>query len=195
MIRDSALSVAGILNTKTGGPSVMPELPEGMPAPRGGWKVSSPDEQNRRSVYIFVRRNARYPMMEVFDMPDTHESCGRRNQTITAPQALSLLNGKVELDWAKSFAGRVIRDAGAEPGRQIETAYRLAYSRRPSPDEKDTVLTFFEKHRGIVEKRIGAGEQIALPEPAHARVDPARAATLVDFCHTLLNSNEFVYRN
>ena len=89
VIRDAALSVSGLLNDKMGGPSVFPELPEGAGEPRGGWKLSEPVERNRRSVYIFVRRNARYPMLEAFDMPDTHESCGRRNQTITAPQAMA----------------------------------------------------------------------------------------------------------
>src|SRR5205823_444943 len=75
VIRDSALAVAGLLNTKVGGSSVFPELPLGMPVPRGGWKTSIEDERNRRSVYIFVRRNTRYPMLEAYDMPDTHESC------------------------------------------------------------------------------------------------------------------------
>ena len=28
-----------------------------------------------------------------------------------------------------------------------------------------------------------------------AGMDPARAAAFVDFCHTLLNSNEFLYVN
>ena len=32
--------VSGLLNPKAGGPSVFPDLPEGMGTPRGGWKVS-----------------------------------------------------------------------------------------------------------------------------------------------------------
>jgi hypothetical protein len=112
VIRDSGLAVAGLLNTKIGGPSVFPELPPGMET-RGGWKVSEdPAERNRRSVYIFVRRNTRYPMLESLDMPDTHESCGRRNLTTTAPQALTLLNSKLTLEWAQAFAARVIHPAG-----------------------------------------------------------------------------------
>ena len=91
---------------------------------------SDPEERNRRSVYIFVRRNARYPMLEAFDMPDTHESCGRRNQTITAPQAMSLLNGKVSLEWAQAFAGRVLKEAGADPNAQVER--RLPAGVRPA---------------------------------------------------------------
>ena len=42
---------------------------------------------------------------------------------------------------------------------------------------------------------ISAGEKIALPHSLPANIDEAHAAALVDFCHTLLNSNEFVYRN
>ena len=80
---------------------------------RGGWKVNEdPAERNRRSVYIFVRRNTRYPMLESLDMPDTHESCGRRNMTTTAPQALTLLNSKLTLEWAQAFAARVMSTAG-----------------------------------------------------------------------------------
>ena len=70
---------------------VSAELPAGMRASarRLEDNEGSAQERKRRSVYIFVRRNARYPMLEVFDMPDTHESCARRNITNTAPQALT----------------------------------------------------------------------------------------------------------
>ena len=87
--------------------------------------ATDPAEANRRSVYIFVRRNARYPMLEVFDMPDTHESCGRRNQTITAPQALSLLNDKLTLEWAQAFAGRVLQQSGNDLPNAVQQAFRL----------------------------------------------------------------------
>ena len=195
VIRDSALFVAGLLSTKVGGRSVLPELPPGMVI-RGGWKVSKdPAERNRRSIYIFVRRNARYPMLEVFDMPDTHESCGRRHITTTAPQALTLLNSKLTLGWAQAFAGRVLGRAGPSLEAQIEEAYRLAYLRRPDAAEKRTALTFFQRHRALVAERASADEKLALPTSLPDAVDPVHAAVLVDFCHMLINSNEFVYRN
>jgi hypothetical protein len=196
VIRDAMLAVSGVLNPRVGGPSIMPELPEGMPAPRGGWTVSKGEDRNRRSVYIFVRRNARYPMLEAFDMPDTHESCGRRNITVTAPQALSLLNDKTVLEQARAFAGRVVREGGSDLRHEVERAYELAFSRKPDGAERDTVLTFFDRQEKIVAKRVAAGEKIALPAgEIPAGIDQARAAALVDFCHMLLNSNEFVYRN
>jgi len=195
VIRDAALAVSGLLNDKMGGPSVFPELPAGAGEPRGGWKLSESTDRNRRSIYIFVKRNARYPMLEAFDMPDTHESCGRRNTTVTAPQAMALLNSKLGLEWAQAFAGRVLEDAGTNQNAQIEDAFRLAYGRRPDGFEKDTVLTFFTKQAELIAQRSSTGEKLALPQTMPPGYDSMQAAALVDFCQMLLNSNEFVYRN
>jgi hypothetical protein len=195
-IRDSALYVSGLLNTKIGGPSVFPILPETMPAPRGGWSSKPDTDDNfRRSVYIFVRRNTPYPMLKALDFPDTSMSCGRRDRTVTAPQALSLLNDRAAVEWAQNFAGRVLKTAGLESKAQVETAYRLAYSRKPDGWETDTVLTFLEKQTGIIKSRIDKGESVALPTHVPEKAEPARLAALVDFCHTILNSNEFVYQD
>jgi hypothetical protein len=161
-----------------------------MPAPRGGWKLSATDERNRRSVYIFVRRNTRYPMLEAYDMPDTHESCSRRMVTTTAPQALTLLNDRVVLDWARAFAGRAL--AAPDP---VEAAFQLAYQRPPDAWEKDTVSTFFHKQQSLIADRAAHGEKIALPSPMPEGARQEYAAAFVDFCQMLLNSNEFVYRN
>jgi hypothetical protein len=157
-----------------GGPSVFPELPVGIEN-RGGWKVTTDEnERNRRSVYIFVRRNTRYPMFETFDMPDTHESCARRNVTTSPLQALSMLNDKLTLEWAEHFAGRVKKIAGADQTKQIRVAFELALARTPTPDEEKTVSDFFRE-------RADSNEPNTSP--------------LVDFCHVLFNSNEFVYEN
>jgi hypothetical protein len=197
VIRDSALYVAGLLNTKMGGPGVYPPLPSGMgtTGPYRNWITSDKEEQNRRSVYISVRRNLRYPMLEVLDMPDTHESCARRETTTSAPQALAFINSEMVLEWAQSFATQVLKAAGADVNRQVDQAYKLAYSRAPSGSEKDTALTFFSRHKEIIAERAEANEKLALPAYVPDGIEPAQAAALVDFCHMLLNSNEFVYRN
>jgi hypothetical protein len=167
-----------------------------MPMPRGGWAKKPTDDDNyRRSVYVFVRRNTPYPILKALDFPDTTMSCGRRDRTITAPQALSLLNDRAAIDWAQKFAGRVISKAGLDQKAQVETAYQLAYSRKPDGWETDTVLTFLEKQTGLIRSRIEKGEEIALPPNAPANAEPARLAALVDFCNTIFNSNEFVYQD
>jgi hypothetical protein len=196
VIRDSALAVAGLLNPKMGGPGVFPELPAGMPTPRGGWKVNADaGERNRRSVYVFVRRNTRYPLFESFDMPDPHESCPRRNLTTSPLQALHLLNSQQSLEWAQSFAGRVLESAGNSFEQQIETAFRLACSRKPDKAERTLARDFFRAHRELLRERTAGGQDLALPPKLPPKAEPLHAATLVDFCHMLLNAHEFVYRN
>ncbi len=173
-IRDSILQVSGLLNQKMGGPGVFPPMPPGM-STRGGWKQNEdPSETLRRSVYVFVRRNTRYPMFEVFDMPDTHESCARRNKTVTAPQALELLNNELVLTWAGALAGRVSNDGGMNAAEMVERAWRMTYARAPGEAEKRRAVEFLEKQAAVA----GDGK-----------------AALVDLCHMLLNSNEFVYVN
>ena len=194
-IRDQALAVAGMLNTKMAGPSVFPELPLGLEG-RAGWKVTpDKEERNRRSVYVFVRRNTRYPMFETFDMPDTHESCARRMVTTSPLQALTMLNDKVSLEWAENFAARVLKESGGDEEKQIRAAYQLALARSPSADETALVKHFFVEHAKIVKERVIEDEPVSLPAGFPKDGDEVAGATLVDFCHTLLNSNEFVYLN
>jgi hypothetical protein len=108
---------------------------------------------------------------------------------------MSLLNSKVSLEWSQAFAGRVLKEAGTDPNKQIEDAYRLAYGRRPDGSEKDTVLTFLTKQQSVIAERASAGQKLALPTLMPAGYDSAHGAALVDFCQMLLNSNEFVYKN
>jgi len=192
-IRDTSLAIAGLLNPELFGLSVKPPLPAGVTV---AWAAN--DEiasHHRRSIYTFLRRNSLYPMLEVFDMPDTHLSCGRRSATTTAPQALTYLNSAQGMDWARGFAARVIEQAGIDRGKQVDAAYRLAYSRPPSGKEKDTALSFLAQHEPIVAERATAGEKLAVPEKLPTELPPAQAAALVDLCHAIMNSAEFVYIN
>lgn len=173
-VRDSMLAVSGLLNPKMGGPGVFPPLPDGA-LPKGYklWSINDDESEHyRRSVYIFVRRNLRYPMFQSFDMPDTHESCARRQTSATPDQALELMNGKLIASYAKAFAQRVANDRGIDAQGQAERALRLAYGRPLQPAEVASAAAFLEKQTPI------AG---------------SREAALLDLCHTLLSSNEFLY--
>ena len=194
-IRDAILAISGQLNPQMGGPSVFPEIPKEMDV-RGGWnRKESEAARNRRSVYVFMRRNSRYPMFQAFDLPDSHESCARRNVTTTAPQALNLLNDKVILRAAQAFAGRVLQMAGADANAQIVTAYQLALARKPAAEEIKAALGFLQQQAALIQPRIEAKQAVAVPLNLPSNVEPARAAALIDFCHVLFNANEFVYVN
>ena len=141
---------------------------------------------------MFVKRNLRYPLFSTFDAPDRSETCARRHVSTNAPQALTLLNGKITLDLARAFAGRVLREAGGDAARMIEFAFRLALGRLPDGDECTKMSAFLAKETGLLRDRLVEKKPVALPVPA-ASIDPALAAAVVDLCHALLNLNEFLY--
>jgi len=195
-VRDALLAAAGRLDGRVGGPSVFPDLPPGVET-RGGWTRSpSESDRNRRSVYVFVRRNLKYPLFDAFDAPDTNTTCPERNVTVNAPQALMLLNSALVLDQARALAGRVLASAGGardDPKALVSRAYRLALSRAPLPAELARGQTFLEEQPGLLSARAGDPKTLDLPSPAPDGYGPAQGAALVDYCHVLLNLNEFVF--
>ena len=112
-----------------GGPSVFPELPRELTklSSKGAvWPVSPRlEDRTRRSLYVFVRRNLRYPFFEVFDRPDTNASCPRRPVTTIAPQALRC--STAASPGVGPQPGRPGQSStGAEPNEQIKQAARIA---------------------------------------------------------------------
>ncbi len=106
-IWDSMHAVAGTLNLKMGGRPVTPPLGPEEGAP-GYWIVSAdPTEHTRRGLYILQRRNYRFPMFDVFDLPVNAVTAPARDVTTVAPQALWMLNNPTAVRQAKAFAARL----------------------------------------------------------------------------------------
>jgi Protein of unknown function (DUF1553) len=148
-IRDAMLAVAGRLNLKTGGPSVMvpvdPQLVHLLYKP-AQWKASDRlADRDRRSIYLIAKRNLRLPFMETFDAPALLTSCARRESSTHAPQALEMLNGRLSNELAHAFAERLERECGGEPERVVDRAFRLALGRSPAPDERTLALAFLQE--------------------------------------------------
>ena len=185
-IRDSMLQVSGRLNKHMHGPSVRPALPPNFSSRESWTMTKSVAQQDRRSVYIYAKRNLPYPLLNVFDFPDMHESCAKRAQTTVAPQALMLLNSNMILGFAKSFAERVRQLASDDIG-QIQMAYRLAFGRAPIEPELVAAQIFLTQQRSVIADNLKANKSGAGPGKA------ATEQAVVDLCHALLNSNEFLY--
>ncbi len=138
-LRDATLAVTGRLNTKAGGPSVIVPVDQeliGLLYKPSQWAVAKDaSEHDRRSVYLFQKRNLRLPYMEVFDAPDTQISCPKRESSTHAPQALELLNGSFSNQMAVALAGRLEKEAKT-PAARIDLAYRLTAGRLPTPKER-----------------------------------------------------------
>jgi hypothetical protein len=200
-LRDNVLAVTGSLNRKLGGPMVrVPLEPEVYELiftegePDGLWPVT-PDrrEHDRRSLYLFAKRNVRLPLLEAFDRPDMVNSCPVRPVSTFAPQALILLNGPFLQEQSQRLATRLLFEYGTDVDRQVSQAYRVALSRQPREDEKRMALEFLTVQTELVRERLRGRLPVRLPHTVPDHTDPAAAAALADFCLALLNRNEFLY--
>ncbi len=194
-VRDALLAVSGQLDHRRRGPSVFPDLPPGVET-RGGWaRSASAEDRNRRSVYVFVRRNLKYPLFDAFDAPDTNVTCPERNVSVNAPQALMLLNSSLIVEQACHLAGRVLATAAdrQDPAQLVTRTYRLALGRSPDAQERQRGVTFLEEQPGLISERASGSQGVELPHPLPEGYDRAQGSALVDFCHALLNLNEFVF--
>ncbi|MEP6533778.1 MAG: DUF1549 and DUF1553 domain-containing protein [Bryobacteraceae bacterium] len=148
-IRDSALAIAGKLNPKQGGPSVIipidPDLLNVMYKPAQWAVTADKEEHNRRSIYLFAKRNFKLPFMDVFDAPDRQISCARRESSTHPPQALELLNGDTSNRMANALAERLLREAGKDKAKEVDFAYRLGTGRLPTRKEKQIAVAFLQK--------------------------------------------------
>jgi len=185
IIRDSVLDASGDLNLKAGGPAFFPSIPLSVRAdqPRGTWEMTKegPDTW-RRSVYAYIKRGLKYPMFEVYDLPDLNTTCERRSVSTVPTQALTMLNNEFMLIQADHFAQRVWKEAGNNPAEQVKTIYRIAFSRDPNQKELDSNLAFLSKQR---EKEMASA--------TGASADKVALDALTDLAHVTLNLNEFAY--
>ncbi|HYP13891.1 MAG TPA: DUF1549 and DUF1553 domain-containing protein, partial [Bryobacteraceae bacterium] len=149
-IRDTVLSVAGTLNLKMGGVGVIPPLTrEEILAARMPelWPTNpDPAEHTRRSIYLQMKRSMTLPMLQIFDAPDTSASCARRESSTVAPQALAMMNSEFTAAQAEQFAGRIRKVAGENQELAVDTAWRLALGRLPSPQERQTALDYLRRN-------------------------------------------------
>ena len=185
ILRDAIMTVSGGIDLTVGGPAVFPHIPSdilfqsdgkgfwcGSPppgrritAPSTGIWCEEPDRPEvwRRSVYVFRRRSLGFPFFDTFDLPDQNQTAAARNVSTVSTQALTLMNNPFVLNQAELFAQRLEREAPGDLDRQIDLAYLIALTRKPSDMEREIA-------RGLVAEQ-----------------------SLVDFTHVMLNLNEFLY--
>ncbi|MCV2355668.1 DUF1549 and DUF1553 domain-containing protein [Paucibacter sp. B2R-40] len=166
-LRDSLLAASGLLEEKLGGPAVYPPLPPNMDigGQRQAWPTSeNPHDHHRRSLYVFVRRNTPYPLLDTFDWANPQLVHNKREVTTTAPQALTLFNSDLVYDWSKALAGRVIREAPSSETAQIERLYQILYARAPEKAEVARLQGFLNAQEAITQKQIADGKKLPKPE-------------------------------
>lgn len=174
-LRDAMLMAAGRLNLKPGGESVRLPLPpevSGTLLKKHAQVTEDTTEHDRRSIYVFARRNLRYPLFDLFDRPDALTSCGRRNESTTAPQSLMLFNSEFSLSMAQALAGIVASTAGSDSDALVKAVILRCYARSPTAQELEFGKRFFERHRSLT---------------------TSREEVITDYCLAIFNTNAFLY--
>ncbi|MFO0950256.1 MAG: PSD1 and planctomycete cytochrome C domain-containing protein [Isosphaeraceae bacterium] len=163
-LHDALLSVSGRLDTRPFGPAdPITARPDGLVTPVGG----------RRALYNRQERKQVSTLLEVFDLPPMNPNCLERRASTVATQALHLWNDARVRDLSTRFAARVAAEAGDDPARQVDRAFRLALGRPPDGPEREAAVGTLSRLRSA---------------------DPKQAAgALAAVCHALLNSAAFLY--
>ena len=190
-LRDALLQAGGRLDaSRVGGPSFLPEIAadalEGLSMKGNAWKASPPDDQRRRSVYIFAKRGLLLPLMTTFDFMDTTSPCAQRDVTLVPPQALALMNNGFVHDQSEALARKALTGPGDRDGH-IRRAWRIALGREPRASE----IALAREHLVQQEAHFSGRSGVETRPEGLAREATFRAAA--SLCHVLLNSNEFLY--
>jgi hypothetical protein len=147
-VRDAVLAVSGKLDLRMGGPGFELFRFKDDHSPvydhTALEKVHDPATY-RRTVYRFTVRSVPNPFLESLDCADPNINTPVRNTTLTALQALALLNDPFMVRQAEYFARR-LRGISGDAGGQVEAAYRLALGRPPRPDERSALAGYAGKH-------------------------------------------------
>jgi hypothetical protein len=179
--RDCLLAASGRLDTTLGGAPVPVEprpdgtyvIPEkGLPTTTSKW---------RRTIYLLARRNYHPSLLAVFDQPNLTMNCTRRESSAVVLQSLAMLNDPIVLEQSAALAERVEQEAGTtEPTKQIETAWQIVLGRAPTANEQQACAELLQKQ---------TAHFAAEKQPP----DQATHQALIQLCHMLLNTSEFIY--
>ena len=194
-VRDNALAVSGLLVKTIGGPSVYPYQPDGIwAAGTTLYRYPKPedipaDEQHRRSLYTFLKRNTPPPSMSVFDFSERHASISRRLTSNTPLQALVLMDDPQYLEAYRVLATRVLKDQ-SDQDAQIRLVFRMATRRRPTDAEMAALRPYYELQLAIFAADKKKAEDLvhAGVQPVDPSVDVGRMAALTNVTAAVMNS-------
>ncbi|MEK0446553.1 MAG: hypothetical protein RLZZ399_1874 [Verrucomicrobiota bacterium] len=201
LVRDNALSVAGLLSLKVGGPSVKPYQPEGywenLNFPARVYVNDQGESQYRRGLYTWWQRSYLHPSMLAFDAPTREECSAERSRSNIPQQALVLLNDPTYVEAARSLAARVLRQGGRTDEDRLNWAFQVVLQRTPNPQESAELRALLLKHRGEFQAKPEATQPLLAVglAPAPTDITSTELAAWTSLARVLLNLHETVTRS
>ncbi len=200
-IRDSALSIAGLLSHSKGGPSIRPPQPDGLWRKVGGeqydYQASEGEKRYRRGLYVVLKRGSPYPSFVNFDASSRMACVVRRSRSNTPLQALTLLNDPVYVDAALAFARRIMaEEPTADAAARVRFAFRTALARDPQPGEVQVLTGLYQSQLGRWQKQT-AGARTLVGEKSKQLDNTAveELAAWYSVAAAVLNLDETITKN
>ena len=138
-LRDAMLFISGRLALEPPVGSAVARIGEGY---AGFIRIAGLDASDtHRSVYLPVIRDQVLESLALFDFADPSLVTGERAATTGPAQALYFMNGPFVIRQAEGLAERLRAVEGGD-ARRVERAYRLAFARPPTDEERDRALAF-----------------------------------------------------
>ena len=189
-MRDSMLAISGELTRDSGGPALVLENPEncgalalkGVNPPNYSHKAPRPSQEFERTLYLPVFRGSSAGpdrLRAFFDFVDPAMTAGQRNQTIVPTQSLFLLSNDLFRKRAATLADKLLADEPNELAR-LESLWLRVFNRPITSTERDESLAF-----------LGGVEPLITTVKGRPALESIKWREL---CHSLLASNEFVFR-
>ena len=200
MIRDQALSAAGLLSPKTLGPSVRPLQPNlGVSAAFGGsidWTTSTGEDKFRRGIYTQWRRSNPYPSLSTFDAPNRDACVVRRGRTNTPLQALVTMNDPVYVEAAQALARRAIEKGGKTTTEKATFAFKACLVRPPTEKEVERLVKLYDDSKAKFAKDATKATQHATNPlgPLPKGVEAADAAAWTVVANVIMNLDEMLMK-
>ncbi len=194
-IRDSALSAAGLLSGKLGGPSVHPPQPKGiyiLTQQKKAWPETRGEDRFRRCLYTYFWRSSPYPFLPTFDAPDATTTCTRRSRSNTPLQALTLANDEAFFEMAQGLAKRILTGGPDHDAGRLRFGFRACLARDPSSEELEALARFLVLQRRHFARPETAAKVAPANPPPGVSVTEAAAWTAVG--RVLINLDEFINR-
>ena len=199
-VRDTALSISGLLVSDIGGTSVKPYQPAGywqhLNFPARKWQAGKGDDLYRRGLYTFHCRSFTHPAMLAFDAPSREECTAERPRSNIPQQALALLNDPVFVEAARVFAEKLLIHSNKEDLAKIHYAFQCALTRKPSKEEVQVMTELLSLQRKRYQEDVEAA--LALVKTGQKKYNTnlrvSELAAWTSVSRTLLNMYETTAR-
>jgi hypothetical protein len=197
-LRDQALFASGLLVDKAGGPPVKPYQPpniwEEMSFNQIKYQQDHGDALYRRSLYTFWRRTV--GPTNLFDTATRQVCVIKPSRTNTPLHALTTLNDVTYSEAYRVLAERMMKSGGPTPADRIAFAFRLSVAREPSAQEREILVTAFNRLRKQFENDRPAADKVVTQgeKPRDPKLEAAELAAYTGVASVIMNLDEVLTR-